>query len=214
MEKPFKKERNLLIILIGLIILMLGLAFASVPLYRIFCQKTGFGGTTQQSAVLPKVILNREITIRFNADVNKNLPWIFQPLQREIKVKVGEQGLAFYRVKNLSNHPLIGMATYNVTPDKAGPYFTKVECFCFIEQRLEPGEDVEMPVTFFVDPAINEDPTLKDVKTITLSYTFFEYKGIENFLPTIPSQIQKTHLFSSTNDIKKTKINEKEGRNS
>ena len=119
--------------------------------------------------------MDREITVRFNADVHRDLPWYFRPLQTEIKVKVGENALAFYESQNWSNKPISGMATYNVTPDKAGIYFNKVACFCFEEQVLSPQQRVEMPVQFFIDPDFATDPDLKDVHTITLSYTFFRF---------------------------------------
>ena len=153
---------------------MIGLAYASVPLYRWFCQVTGFGGTTQVAETAPLKVLDRVITVRFNADVNGKLPWAFQPVQREVKVRLGEQALAFYQARNDADAPIVGTATFNVTPPKAGAYFNKVECFCFTEQRLDPGRSVDMPVTFFVDPEMVNDRNLDDVTTITLSYTFFK----------------------------------------
>ncbi len=152
---------------------MTGLAFASVPLYRLFCQVTGYGGTTQVAETAPGQVFERRITVRFNADVNPKLPWHFQPLERAVTLRVGEPGLAFYRAVNLTDRPVSGTATYNVTPLKAGQYFNKTQCFCFDEQRLEAGEAVEMGVSFFIDPAILEDRNLDDVTTVTLSYTFF-----------------------------------------
>ncbi len=152
---------------------MVGLAFASVPLYRLFCQVTGFGGTTQVAEAPPDQISGRVITVRFNADVNPALPWRFGPSQPAVAVRVGEPGLAFYEAENLSDRPVTGTATFNVTPLKVGQYFSKTACFCFDEQRLAPGEAVEMGVSFFIDPAILEDRNLDDVKTVTLSYTFF-----------------------------------------
>ncbi|MET4697427.1 cytochrome c oxidase assembly protein subunit 11 [Constrictibacter sp. MBR-5] len=149
------------------------MAYASVPLYQLFCQVTGYGGTTQVAEATDGRVLDREMVIRFNADVNPALPWAFRPEQHEVRVKVGEQGLAFYRAENRSSRPIVGTAVYNVTPQKAGLYFSKIQCFCFTEQRLEPGESIDMPVTFFVDPAIAEDRNLDDVGTITLSYTFY-----------------------------------------
>ena len=160
------------LLLSGLVCGMIGLAFASVPLYRLFCQVTGFGGTTQVAAEAPAEVGDRLFTVRFNADVNQDMPWRFQA-PAEVSLKVGESGLAFYRAENLSARPMIGTATFNVTPLKAGAYFSKVQCFCFEEQRLEPGESAELGVSFFVDPAITEDRNLDDVDTITLSYTFF-----------------------------------------
>jgi cytochrome c oxidase assembly protein subunit 11 len=171
--KPKGQHRSVLLLVVGLTLFMIGLAFASVPLYRIFCQKTGYGGTTQVAATLPDRVLNRRITIRFTSHVNPALPWSFVPLQKEVNVKAGEQAFAVYHVRNKSDTPITGMATYNVTPDKAGPYFQKIECFCFLEQTLAPNQSLDMPLLFFVDPKIDEDPNLKDVETITLSYTFF-----------------------------------------
>ncbi|MDP6343001.1 MAG: cytochrome c oxidase assembly protein [Alphaproteobacteria bacterium] len=153
---------------------MVGAAYAAVPLYRLFCQVTGFGGTTQVAEAAPATVGTRLIAVRFNADTARGMPWRFRPVQREVSLRVGEQALAFYRASNPTERRVVGTATFNVTPAKAGPYFNKIECFCFTEQALEAGEDVEMPVSFFVDPAIDDDPNLADVKTITLSYTLFE----------------------------------------
>ncbi len=152
---------------------MTGLAFASVPLYRLFCQVTGYGGTTQVAETLPETVSERRITVRFNAIVNPKLPWSFEPLDRAVTVRVGEPGLAFYRAVNQSEQPVTGTATFNVTPLKVGQYFSKVQCFCFDEQRLDPGEAIEMGVSFFIDPAMLDDPNLDDITTVTLSYTFF-----------------------------------------
>ena len=151
----------------------IGLAYAAVPLYRLFCQVTGFGGTPQVAAAAPTGALERRMTIRFNADVDPALPWSFQPVEREVTVRVGEQSLAFYRATNQGREPVVGTATFNVTPHKAGSYFDKIDCFCFAEQRLEPGETADLPVSFFIDPEIVKDRKLDDVSTITLSYTFF-----------------------------------------
>jgi cytochrome c oxidase assembly protein subunit 11 len=169
-------HRRLILILSGFAIFMLGMAFASVPLYRIFCQKTGYGGTPQVAVQLPDRILDRKITVRFTASTDPKLPWSFKPLQNSVTVRLGEQGFALYRVKNNSKEYITGMATYNVTPDKAGPYFHKIECFCFIEQRLAPGQEMDMPLLFFVHPDLNDASNLKEVETITLSYTFWAYK--------------------------------------
>lgn len=158
----------------GLALGMVGMAYASVPLYRIFCQVTGFGGTTQVSEGPSASILDKSINIEFDANVNRELSWNFEPVQHKITVKIGEQALAFYRAKNTSNQTITGTAVFNVTPPLAGKYFNKVECFCFTEQTLKPGQSVDMPVTFFVDPEIVKDQDLKKLKTITLSYTFYE----------------------------------------
>ncbi|MGH6948552.1 MAG: cytochrome c oxidase assembly protein [Kiloniellales bacterium] len=166
-------NRRIALLLSVVVAGMVGLSFASVPLYRIFCQVTGYGGTTQVAEQAPGGLEGRRITVRFNADIDPQLPWSFQPVNRSVTLPVGEEQLAFYRAENLTDRPLVGTATFNVTPLKAGQYFVKIDCFCFTEQRLEPGQSVEMPVSFFVDPAIVEDPNLDDVHTITLSYTFF-----------------------------------------
>ncbi|MEQ9638487.1 MAG: cytochrome c oxidase assembly protein [Alphaproteobacteria bacterium] len=167
--------RNRVVALGGVAVVagMLGLSYAAVPLYQLFCQVTGYGGTPQQADVAPDQVLDRTITVRFNADTMPELPWRFRPAQRQVTLKVGEQGLAFYVAENLSKRPVTGQAAFNVTPEKAGRYFTKVECFCFTEQTLAAGQQVDMPVSFYVDPAIADDRDLDEVKTITLSYTFF-----------------------------------------
>jgi cytochrome c oxidase assembly protein subunit 11 len=151
---------------------MLGLAYASVPLYRLFCQVTGFGGTTQRVVEPSTQTLERKVTVRFDANVAPSLDWDFGPEQNTIVVQIGENALVNYRATNRSNRPLVGTATFNVTPEQAGAFFNKIECFCFTEQRLEPGQSVEMPVSFFVDPAIVKDTDGARVRTITLSYTF------------------------------------------
>jgi cytochrome c oxidase assembly protein subunit 11 len=152
---------------------MLGLTAASVPLYRLFCAVTGYGGTTNVAERAPDAVLDRTITVRFNADVDPKLPWGFRPAQRTMEVRIGEQHLAFYEAVNRADHRVVGSATYNVTPHGAGYYFSKIACFCFDEQALQPGEAVDMPVSFFVDPAILDDPNVRDLREITLSYTFF-----------------------------------------
>jgi cytochrome c oxidase assembly protein subunit 11 len=160
---------------------MIALVVASVPLYRLFCKVTGYGGTTRVAVTAPEEggasgaqAGEREtITVRFDANVVKDVPWRFVPEQGSMTVRLGETGLALFSAQNLSDQPVIGQATYNVVPDKVGRYFNKIECFCFTEQRLEPGQRVEMPVQFFVDPALAGDPGTAEVTTITLSYTFF-----------------------------------------
>lgn len=175
--KKGAKNARTAVMLGSIAIGMVGLSFASVPLYRIFCQVTGFGGTTQVAEAAPGGVAERVIKVRFNADTAPGLPWSFQPVQREIALRVGESGLAFYRAHNLAADAVTGSARFNVTPLKAGQYFNKVQCFCFDEQRLAAGEEVDMAVSFFVDPAILEDRNLDEVKTITLSYTFFRASG-------------------------------------
>ncbi len=165
------------VVLAGIVAGMVGLSFASVPLYRLFCQVTGYGGTTQIAAAAPGAVSERVIKVRFNADTAPYLPWSFKPVQREIALKVGESGLAYYRARNLAAEAVTGTSTFNVTPLKAGRYFSKVQCFCFDEQRLEAGQELDMAVSFFVDPEILSDRNLDEVKTITLSYTFFRAPG-------------------------------------
>ena len=160
--------------IVGLVVVgMVAMSFAAVPLYQVFCQVTGFGGTTQRAAGDAATVLNRKVTVRFDATVNRELPWRFKPMQVSQTLKVGETGLALYEATNLSDEPIVGTATFNVTPAKAGLFFRKIECFCFTEQLLQPGETITMPVTYFVDPEIDEERNLKDVTEITLSYTFF-----------------------------------------
>ena len=167
-----RRNRWTLTVLVAVVAGMVGGAYASVPLYRIFCQVTGFGGTTNVAKGPSERVSDRVITIRFDATVN-GVPWAFQPVQRSIRTHVGENTLAFYRAENHGSTAVTGTATFNVTPLKAGQYFSKIECFCFTEQRLEPGQSVDMPVSFFVDPALEKDRNLDDVTTITLSYTFY-----------------------------------------
>jgi cytochrome c oxidase assembly protein subunit 11 len=152
---------------------MVGLAYASVPLYRMFCQVTGFGGTTQRAEAAPEKSVERRMTILFDANTAGSLPWIFEPVQRSLEVRVGEENFAYYRATNKSSHAVTGSAVFNVTPDTAGAYFNKIQCFCFTKQTLKAGESIELPVSFFVDPAIVEDHGLDKVNTITLSYTFY-----------------------------------------
>lgn len=168
-----KKDSHLAIILATLVFTMLGVAYASVPLYRLFCQKTGYGGTPQIGGARTDTVLERIITVQFTSNTHRALPWHFKPLQHSIKVRLGENGMAYYWAENLSNEPIIGMATYNVSPDKAAPYFHKIACFCFEKQKLNPQQGMEMPVLFFIDSGFANDPQLKDLRTITLSYTFF-----------------------------------------
>ena len=174
---PDRRNAATVAALLGIVVVMGGLAYASVPLYRWFCQVTGYGGTTQVAAAAPAGLHDRSVTIRFNADVNSKLPWRFQPVERSVKVRLGEEKLAFYRASNLADIPVTGTATFNVTPAKAGPYFAKLDCFCFTEQTLAAGRSVDMPVSFYVDPEMATDRNLDDVTTITLSYTFFAAPG-------------------------------------
>ena len=171
-----KRNRYIFAGLIGMVVMMNGFAYATVPAYRAFCQKFGFAGTPRVEASAPateNILIERLITIRFTSDIDTSLNWRFKPVQRSIDLHVGETGLAFFEAKNRHETEITGTATFNVTPLKAAPYFVKIQCFCFTEQTLEPGETAQMPVTFYVDPEIAEDKNLDDVKTITLSYTFF-----------------------------------------
>lgn len=161
-------------ILGGVAVGMVGLAYASVPLYRLFCQVTGFNGTTQRAAAPSGQVLERKVTVRFDANTAPGLEWEFLPVVNTVELKVGETALAVYRATNRSATPLVGSATFNVTPEQAGAFFNKLECFCFTEQKLGPGESVDMPVSFFVDPAMVSDTDGRHIRTITLSYTFHQ----------------------------------------
>lgn len=168
-----RRNRITGVLLLTVVAAMLGLVAASVPLYEMFCRATGYGGTTRVAQQASDRIAERVITVRFNAEINSALPWRFAPKQREAKVRLGENMLAFYEAANLAGRETVGMATFNVLPEKAGPYFYKIECFCFTEQALKPGQKVEMPVSFYIDPKLADDPNLANVDTITLSYSFF-----------------------------------------
>ncbi|EBA09152.1 cytochrome c oxidase assembly protein [Sagittula stellata] len=160
---------------LGVVFFMGAMAWASVPFYNWFCRVTGFGGTTQVAeASTRRDILDQTIKIKFDASKDRDMPWDFKPMQTEMIVRIGEEGLAFYEAYNPTDHPIAGQATYNVAPYQAGGFFNKIECFCFTEQVLMPGERVQMPVSFFVDPEIVDDRDAKYTKHITLSYTFYE----------------------------------------
>lgn len=152
---------------------MIGMAYAAVPLYQLFCQVTGYGGTTQRTEQLSDTILDRKITVRFDANTSAGLPWDFQPVQRDVTMKIGETTQVAYRARNLSRQPASGRSSFNVTPQFAGAYFMKVECFCFTDTTLQPGEEIQMPVVFYIDPAIVDLPEMKNINTLTLSYTFY-----------------------------------------
>ena len=154
-----------------LVAAMVGLAFAAVPLYRIFCQVTGFGGATVRAAEAPGAVAG-QIGVRFDANIDPRLPWRFEPAER-VRVRPGERIVVHYKATNLTARPTTGRAIFNVTPIQAGPYFSKIECFCFTEQTLKPGESVEMPIVFFVDPKVREDEGTRTIDEITLSYTFY-----------------------------------------
>ena len=157
---------------VGVVLFMGSLGFASVPLYDLFCRVTGYGGTTAVSDGSENEILDRTILVRFDASLASDMPWEFRPSQRDMRIRIGEVGLAFYEAYNPTDRPVAGSASYNVAPFAAGGFFTKIDCFCFEEQILQPGERVTMPVTFYVDPEIVDDPEGKFLQHVTLSYTF------------------------------------------
>ena len=167
-------KNRTLVQLVTVVVTMGSLSFAAVPFYTWFCQVTGYGGTPQRAEAAPDTILDQTVRIRFDASVDQNMPWSFKPQQYSMRVKLGETALAFYEAHNPADRPVAGTASFNVQPDAAGGYFTKIECFCFTEQVLAPGETAIMPVTFFVDPELLKDPEGQFVKEITLSYTFHE----------------------------------------
>ncbi|KAG8391533.1 hypothetical protein BUALT_Bualt01G0197600 [Buddleja alternifolia] len=178
-----KKSNKMLFYLTGLVFAMVGCSYAAVPLYRRFCQATGYGGTVQRrESVEDKIarhekdgtVTSREIVVQFNADVADGMPWKFVPTQREVRVKPGESALAFYTAENRSSTPITGVSTYNVTPMKAAVYFNKIQCFCFEEQRLLPGEQIDMPVFFYIDPEFETDSRMDGINNLILSYTFFK----------------------------------------
>lgn len=160
-------------VVVAVVLGMVGLAYASVPLYELFCRVTGYGGTTQRAELLDTKAIDRDMRVRFAANTHRDMPWDFKPQQVAQTLKVGEQGLAYFEAHNPTNKTIVGTATYNVAPHKAGTYFAKIECFCFTEQVLKPGESIVMPVIYFIDPLIEEDRNLNEVTEVTLSYTFF-----------------------------------------
>jgi cytochrome c oxidase assembly protein subunit 11 len=177
MSAPRSPGRNLrtAVLLTGVFAGMVGLSFAAVPLYQLFCQVTGYGGTTQVATAAPERTAGETVKVRFNADIVPALAWRFRPEQVEMEVEVGARAMAYYRATSRAQSATVGTATFNVTPQKAGKYFSKIDCFCFQEQPLAPGQSARMPVDFFVDPALLDDPAMQDVRTITLSYTFFPH---------------------------------------
>lgn len=183
-----KKSQATLMYLVALVIAMVGCSYAAVPLYRKFCQATGFGGTVRRRETVEEKIARhaqdastatRQLVVQFNADIGDGLPWKFTPTQREVRVKPGQSTLAFFTAENLSSKPITGVSTYNVTPMKAGVYFNKIQCFCFEEQRLLPGEKIDMPVFFYIDPEFATDPKMDNVNNLILSYTFFRVEDEE-----------------------------------
>lgn len=170
------RNKRTVIQLVSVVIVMGALSWAAVPFYSWFCRVTGYGGTTNTAETASEVMLDEKVRVRFDANVDPNVGWTFRPMQREVVLNIGENGLAFYEAINNTDEPITGMASYNVAPDIAGYYFAKVECFCFTEQTLQPGERVEMPVSFYVDPGLVNDRDASRVRDITLSYTFHKQK--------------------------------------
>jgi cytochrome c oxidase assembly protein subunit 11 len=172
-DKRSRRHGTVALTLAGLVAAMVGLSFAAVPLYRMFCQVTGYGGVPQRAEAAPAQAIDRNIQVRFDANVDRSLPWSFAPVERQVDVKIGETTLAFFKADNQSDAPVKGTAVFNVVPERAARYFNKIECFCFKEQTLAPRQSVEMPVTFFIDPKIVDDDDTKNISEITLSYTFY-----------------------------------------
>lgn len=173
LQERDRRNRKLMLVLTGVVAMMIGLAYASVPLYRLFCAVTGYQGTPRIAATDSSKVADRYVTVRFTADVAAGLGWRFQAQQREMRVQVGKSYLAFYEAENLESKPVTGRATFNVSPDPFGQYFTKTACFCFNEQTLKPGQKVVMPVSFYIDAAMASDSTMSKMDDVTLSYTFF-----------------------------------------
>jgi cytochrome c oxidase assembly protein subunit 11 len=169
-----KSNRRILIVMLSVVAFMVALTFASVPLYSRFCRVTGYGGTVNRAEHASAKVLDRTMTVEFDSAVNPMLPWRFKPDVHSVEVKIGETTLISYHAQNLGALPITGTATYNVQPDKVGKYFTKIQCFCFTQQHLDPGQSAELPVAFYIDPKIADDPNMDDVHTVTLSYTFFK----------------------------------------
>ena len=174
---PQKSNTRILTMLVGVVVVMGALAWAAVPFYNWFCKVTGYGGTTNVSLTASDTVLDEMVRVRFDANVDDNMGWTFRPMQREMKIRIGENAMAFYEAVNNTDEPITGTASYNVAPDIAGYYFNKVECFCFTEQTLQPGQEVRMPVLYYIDPAILDDKDAQDVESITLSYTFHPIGG-------------------------------------
>lgn len=168
-------NKRIVIACSAFVVSMVGVSYAAVPLYQMFCQVTGYGGTTQRVEQMSDTILDRKVKVRFDANVAAGLPWAFKPVERQVELRIGETIEIAYTAENISDQSTFGQATFNVTPMSVGAYFNKIQCFCFTETELKPGETMNMPVVFFVDPAIVDDVDAKDVTTITLSYTFFPH---------------------------------------
>jgi cytochrome c oxidase assembly protein subunit 11 len=188
-QKPLRRDLLVAACCGAVVVGMVGAAYAAVPLYSWFCKATGFGGTTQVAEKAPDRILGRTLTIRFDSNVTPGLPWKFQPEQNEIKVRVGEVATVHYKVVNKAARDIAGQASYNVSPPTVGGYFNKINCFCFTEQRLKAGETREMAVVFYIDPSITADRDQNDLNTITLSYTFYRQREIEQPTAGAPDKI-------------------------
>jgi cytochrome c oxidase assembly protein subunit 11 len=172
-DKLARRNRTVGIIFACVAVGMVGAAYAAVPLYSIFCQVTGYNGTTKRATGPADRVLDRVVKVQFDSNVSNDMPWIFRPKQHEVKVRIGEPMLIFYEAENTSDKTVTGSAVFNVSPSLAGYYFNKIQCFCFTQQTLKPGEKVDMPVQFYIDPDIEKDADLKELKTLTLSYTFY-----------------------------------------
>ena len=190
--KAQSANRRIVVACLAVVLAMTGMAYAAVPLYKIFCQVTGYGGTTQRSELLSDVrVLDRQITIRFDANIANDLHWNFKPVERKVLIKLGEQKQISFTAENLSNETITGTATFNVTPQYAGVYFNKIECFCFTETTLKPGEKIDMPVIFFIDPDLDNEEVLDSLKTITLSYTMFREDDAETPVAAVKDSINR-----------------------
>ncbi|HEX9446846.1 MAG TPA: cytochrome c oxidase assembly protein [Dongiaceae bacterium] len=173
LQQRDRRNRRLMLVLSTVVVAMVGLAYASVPLYRIFCAVTGYQGTPRIASSDSSQVIGRMVTVTFTADVSNGLGWRFQPKQHQMQVQVGKSYLAFFEAENLENKPVTGRATYNISPDPYASYFTKTACFCFTQQTLQPGQKIDMPVSFYIDAEMAKDPTLSQINDVTLSYTFF-----------------------------------------
>ena len=190
MSAPVRNHTRTVAKLIGVVAFMGAMAWASIPLYDLFCRVTGYGGTTMTASEASDVVLDRTVTVRFDASLANEMPWEFKPAQNKMEIRIGETGLAFYEASNPTDRPVTGTAAFNVTPLSMGGYFAKIDCFCFVEQTLQPGESIMMPVTFYVDPEMVDDADTEMVTTITLSYTFFETEPSEARLDETPRPAQ------------------------
>ncbi|MBW8755378.1 MAG: cytochrome c oxidase assembly protein [Sphingomonadales bacterium] len=189
------RNRRVGLVALAFVAAMLGLGYASVPLYRIFCQATGFNGTPQRSTAAEAAQVKvgaRQMVIHFDANVDRGMPWQFRPVQNNQTVRIGARSLAHFAAKNTSDKPITGRASFNVEPEQAALYFHKIQCFCFTEQTLQPGQEVDMPVVYYVDPKILDDPDNKDVDLITLSYTFHQTGGISQAADNLAKALDRT----------------------